>query len=120
MTNQENSTANNLKNNPLSSQQSGPADSQQNNPANSQKKNPMNSQQKTKEEELDEFQVCQGVKTGAATVAGVGLGLIAGVAGIAAAAVIEIVLPVSLCLWATGVSGGAIGLLLGMGSKKNC
>jgi len=72
-----------------------------------------------KEEELDEFRVCQGIKTGATTVAGAGLGLIAGVAGIAAAAAIEIVLPVTLCLWATGVSGGALGLLLGIDRKKS-
>jgi len=80
----------------------------------------MISRETTKEEELDEFNVCRGIKTGATTVAGAGLGLIAGVAGIAAAAAIEIVLPVSLCLWAAGVSGGAVGLLLGLDKKKKC
>jgi len=78
----------------------------------------MISRETTKEEECDEFKVCQGIRTGASTVAGAGLGLITGVAGIAAVAAIEIVLPVSLCLWAAGVSGGAIGLLLGLDSKK--
>ena len=88
--------------------------------ANSPKKNTMINREMTKEEELDEFNVAQGIKTGATTVAGAGLGLIAGVAGIAAAAAIEIVLPVTLCLWAAGVSGGALGLLLGIGQKKKC
>ena len=59
------------------------------------------------------------IKTTAATMAGVSLGVIGGVAGIAAAAVFEIILPVSLCLWATGLAGGAIGLLLGLDHKPN-
>ncbi|MDO8805449.1 MAG: hypothetical protein Q7R35_13590 [Elusimicrobiota bacterium] len=80
----------------------------------------MNSVESAKDDELAEYQVCQGIKTSAGTVAGAGLGVIAGIAGIAAAAAIEIVLPVSLCLWAAGVSGGAIGLMLGMDPKKKC
>ena len=76
-------------------------------------------QKKDKEKDIDTGELSQCVKTSAATIAGVSLGVIGGVAGIAAAAVFEIVLPVSLCLWATGVAGGAIGLLLGADTKKN-
>ena len=105
-----------------SSPASGPRNSalSPNSAATSPKKNLMARPGAAREDELDEYAVSEGIKTGASTVAGAGLGVIAGIAGIVAAAAIEIVLPVSLCLWATGVSGGALGLVLGLNKKRKC
>lgn len=60
----------------------------------------------------------KGAKVTASTVAGASLGVVGGIAGITAAAIGEVVLPVVLCLWATGLAGGALGLLLGVGKDK--
>lgn len=62
--------------------------------------------------------VHQGVKVISSTVAGVSLGIVSGIAAVTAAAVAEVLLPVGLCLWATGLAGGAIGLLFGTKNKK--
>lgn len=61
---------------------------------------------------------CQGFKTVGSTVTGAGLGVIGGITAISAAAFGEILLPVGICLWATGVTGGAIGFLLGIPGKN--
>ncbi len=58
------------------------------------------------------------VKPVATTTAGAGVGVVGAIAGITTAAAFEIVLPVALCLWACGITGGAIGLTFGMGRKK--
>jgi len=58
------------------------------------------------------------VKTAAFTAAGAGTGVLAAIAGITVAGIFEIALPVGLCLWAGGVTCGAIGLAFGMGRKK--
>jgi hypothetical protein len=68
--------------------------------------------------EIDSDEVCGGLKTAAGVIAGASLGVIGGVAGIATAAVFEIVLPVSLCLWATGLAGGAAGMILGVNARE--
>lgn len=58
------------------------------------------------------------VKTAAFTAAGAGAGVMGAIAGITLAGIFEIALPVGLCLWAGGVTCGAIGLALGVGKKK--
>lgn len=58
------------------------------------------------------------VKTAAITAAGAGAGVLGAIAGITVAGIFEIALPVGLCLWAGGVTCGAIGLALGMGKKN--
>ncbi|MFB0526970.1 MAG: hypothetical protein ACETVO_05840 [bacterium] len=58
------------------------------------------------------------VKTAAFTAAGAGAGVLGAIAGITLAGIFEIALPVGLCLWAGGVSCGAIGLALGVCKKK--
>ncbi len=55
--------------------------------------------------------LCTGIKAAASIVSGVGIGVIGGIAAITAAAIGEVVLPIGLCLWATGITGGALGLL---------
>lgn len=60
----------------------------------------------------------KGVKTVASTVAGASIGVVGGIVVITAAAAIEILLPVGLCLWATGLAGGSIGILFGIKKKK--
>lgn len=62
--------------------------------------------------------VCTGIKAAASTVAGASLGVVGGIAGITAAAFAEVLLPVGLCLWATGLAGGAFGLLFGVCGKR--
>lgn len=58
------------------------------------------------------------VKTAAFTAAGAGAGVLGAIAGVTLAGLFEIALPVGLCLWAGGVTFGAIGLALGVGKKK--
>lgn len=58
------------------------------------------------------------IKTAAITVASAGVGVLGAVAGITVASVFEIALPIGLCLWAGGVTCGAIGLALGVHKKK--
>ncbi len=59
------------------------------------------------------------IKTVAVTAVGAGLGVVGAVAGITMAAIVfEIALPVTLCLWAGGVTFGAAGLALGIGRNK--
>jgi hypothetical protein len=58
------------------------------------------------------------VKTAAFTAAGAGAGVLGAIAGITVVGLFEIALPVGLCLWAGGVTCGAIGLALGVGKKK--
>ena len=58
------------------------------------------------------------IKAIAGTAAGAGIGVIGAVAAITTAAAFEVVLPVALCLWAGGVTFGAVGLMLGIGKKK--
>jgi len=58
------------------------------------------------------------VKTAALTAAGAGAGVLGAIAGVTIAGMLEIVLPVGLCLWAGGVTCGAIGLALGVGKKN--
>jgi len=58
------------------------------------------------------------IKAAAFTAAGAGTGVLAAIAGITVAGIFEIALPVGLCLWAGGVTCGAIGLAFGMGKKK--
>ncbi len=58
------------------------------------------------------------VKTAAFTAAGAGAGVLGAIAGVTLAGIFEIALPVGLCLWAGGVTFGAIGLALGVGKKK--
>ena len=57
------------------------------------------------------------VKTAAFTAAGAGAGVLGAIAGMTLAGIFEIALPVGLCLWAGGVTCGAIGLALGVGKK---
>ncbi len=59
-----------------------------------------------------------GIKAAGSTATGAGIGVIGGITGIAVAAAGEVILPVALCLWATGLTGGAIGLLLGLPGKE--
>lgn len=58
------------------------------------------------------------VKTTAFTAAGAGVGVLGAIAGITIAGIFEIALPIGLCLWAGGVTLGAIGLALGTNKKK--
>jgi len=58
------------------------------------------------------------VRTAAITAVGAGAGVLGAIAGVTIAALFEIALPIGLCLWAGGVTCGAIGLALGMGKKK--
>jgi len=60
----------------------------------------------------------QPIKTAAFTAAGAGVGVLGVIAGITVASVFEIALPIGLCLWAGGVTFGAIGLALGVHKKK--
>lgn len=60
----------------------------------------------------------QPIKTAAFTAAGAGVGVLGVIAGITVASVFEIALPIGLCLWAGGVTFGAIGLALGAHKKK--
>ncbi len=58
------------------------------------------------------------IKTVAVTAVGAGMGVVGAVAGITMAAIVfEIALPVTLCLWAGGVTCGAAGLALGIGKN---
>jgi len=58
------------------------------------------------------------IKTAAFTAGGAGVGVLGAIAGITVASVFEIALPIGLCLWAGGVTFGAIGLALGVHKKK--
>ncbi len=58
------------------------------------------------------------VKTAAFTAAGAGAGVLGAIAGVTLAGIFEIALPVGLCLWAGGITCGAIGMALGVGKKK--
>lgn len=58
------------------------------------------------------------VKTIALTAAFAGAGVLGAIAAVTAAAVGEVILPAALCLKVAGVTGGAIGLALGIGTKK--
>ena len=59
------------------------------------------------------------VRTVAVTTAGAGVGVIGAIAGITATAVVlEVALPVTLCVWAGGITCGAIGLALGIKNKS--
>ncbi len=59
------------------------------------------------------------VRTVAVTTAGAGIGVIGAIAGITATAVVlELALPVTLCVWAGGITCGAIGLALGIKNKS--
>ena len=51
----------------------------------------------------------------AVTTASAGVGVIGAIAGVAVtAAILEVALPVTLCVWAGGITCGAIGLALGI------
>ncbi len=59
------------------------------------------------------------IKTVAATTVGAGAGVIGAIAGITATAVVlEVALPVTLCVWAGGITCGAIGLALGIKDRS--
>jgi len=59
------------------------------------------------------------VKTAAFTAVGAGTGVLGAIAGVTlVAGLFEIALPVGLCLWAAGITCGAIGMALGKGKKK--
>jgi len=59
------------------------------------------------------------VKTAAFTAVGAGAGVLGAIAGVTlVAGLFEIALPVGLCLWAGGITCGAIGMALGVGKKK--
>ncbi|HUW23498.1 MAG TPA: hypothetical protein VMW39_05660 [bacterium] len=58
------------------------------------------------------------VKTAAFTITGAGTGVLGAIAGVTLAGIFEIALPVGLCLWAGGITCGAIGMALGVGKKK--
>jgi len=58
------------------------------------------------------------IRTVALTAASAGAGILGAIAGITVAGVFEIALPIGLCLWAGGVTCGAIGLAFGMGKKR--
>lgn len=58
------------------------------------------------------------IKIAAVTVACAGLGVIGGIWIVTAAAAAEIVLPAALCLNVGGITGGALGLVFGIGKKK--
>ena len=76
-------------------------------------------EQQTKTKNEKEAGTFNGFRTTATTVAGASMGVVVGIAGVTiAAAMAEIVLPVSLCLWATGLAGGAVGLLTGCKKKE--
>jgi hypothetical protein len=53
-----------------------------------------------------------------ATATGAGIGVMGAITGVAIAAAFKVALPVALCLWAGGVTFGAVGLTVGMGRKK--
>lgn len=58
------------------------------------------------------------VKAAVVTTASAGVGVIGAIAGVAmTAAILEVALPVTLCVWAGGVTCGAIGLALGIKDK---
>lgn len=69
-------------------------------------------------EKNEQVALRKGVKTVASTVAGASIGVVGGIAAITAAAAVEILLPVGLCLWATGLAGGSIGVLFGTKKKR--
>ncbi len=59
------------------------------------------------------------IKAVVATTAGAGLGVLGAVAGVTAAAVVlEVALPVTLCVWAGGIACGALGLSIGVGKGR--
>ncbi len=62
---------------------------------------------------------CVGLKAVTTTIAGASLGVLGGVAGITAAALGEVLLPVGLCLWASGLAGGAVGLMAGIDGQNH-
>jgi len=70
------------------------------------------------EEEKKSIDLTRPIKTAAVTAAGAGLGVLGAIAGITVAGIFEVALPVGLCLWAGGVTCGAIGMALGVGKKR--
>lgn len=59
------------------------------------------------------------VKAAVVTTASAGVGVIGAIAGVAmTAAILEVALPVTLCVWAGGITCGAIGLALGIKDKS--
>ena len=58
------------------------------------------------------------IKVVAVTCACAGAGVIGAIGAVTAAAVGEVVLPALLCMKVAGITGGAIGLALGLGRKK--
>ncbi|MCB4756630.1 MAG: hypothetical protein LHV69_06310 [Elusimicrobia bacterium] len=79
--------------------------------------NDQEDQNKSEAEKNKSVRICEGTKACATTVAGASVGVLVGIAGITAAALAEIVLPIGLCLWATGMAGGAVGLIAGVHKK---
>jgi len=70
------------------------------------------------EEEKKGIDLTRPLKTAAVTAGGAGLGVLGAIAGVTIAGIFEVALPVGLCLWAGGVTCGAIGMALGMGKKR--
>jgi hypothetical protein len=61
---------------------------------------------------------CDNLKAASTTVAGAGVGVLVGIAGIVyCAAMPEVLVPVGLVLWATGLAGGAMGLFAGIRNR---
>ena len=58
------------------------------------------------------------VKVVAVTAACAGVGIIGAIGAVTCCAVSEVVLPAVLCMKVAGITGGAIGLVLGIGKKK--
>ncbi len=60
-------------------------------------------------------------RTIAVTTASAGAGVIGAIAGVAiTAAILEVALPVTLCVWAGGITCGAIGMALGLKKEQPC
>jgi len=72
------------------------------------------------EEKKRGFDLRPPIRTAAITAAGAGAGVLGAIAGVTVAGIFEIALPIGLCLWAGGLTCGAIGLALGIGRKKKC
>lgn len=69
-------------------------------------------------EKKKSFDLARPIKAVAITAACAGVGIIGAIGAVTVAAVGEIVLPAALCLKVAGITGGAIGLALGIGRKK--
>ena len=70
------------------------------------------------EEKKRAIDLRQPVRTAAVAAASAGAGVLGAIAGVTIAGIFEVALPIGLCLWAGGITCGAIGLALGMGKKK--